>query len=109
MIKITFYTNEGVNIAISDGLKRRGVNVFSARDANNLGLSDDEQLDYAKKNNLVIVTHDVDFLTMATKYKHKGIIYVHQQKYSIGDLIRKLELLYDIIDQKEMENRLEFL
>lgn len=72
MGKIAFYTNESVNVAISEGLKRRGIKIFAARDAGNLGLSDEEQLNYAAKNNFVIVTHDDDFLTMAIKYDHKG-------------------------------------
>ena len=109
MAKIIFYTNESVNVAISEGLKRRGIKILSARDAGNLGLSDEEQLNYAAKNNFVIVTHDDDFLTMAIKYDHKGIVYVHQQKYGVGDLIRKLKLLWDIAEQKDMANHVEFL
>ena len=109
MSKIAFYTNESVNVAISDGLKRRGIKILSARDAGNLGLSDEEQLNYAAKNNFVIVTHDDDFLTMAIKYDHKGIVYVHQQKYSVGDLIRKLKLLWDVAEQVDFRNHVEFL
>ena len=109
MSKIAFYTNESVNVAISEGLKRRGIKIIAARDAGNLGLSDEEQLNYAAKNNFVIVTHDDDFLTMAIKYDHKGIVYVHQQKYGVGDLIRKLKLLWDIAEQKDMANHVEFL
>jgi len=107
--KIAFYTNESVNIAVAEGLKRRGVRVISARDADNLGLSDKEQLEYAAKNNFVIVTHDDDFLTMAIKYDHKGIVYVHQQKYDVGDLIRKLKLLWDVAEQEDFRNHVEFL
>ncbi|HLG30606.1 MAG TPA: DUF5615 family PIN-like protein [Candidatus Brocadiales bacterium] len=109
MAKLTFYTNESVSVAVGEGLKRRGVKVISARDADNLGLSDKEQLDYAIKKNLVIVTHDDDFLSMAMKFEHKGIVYVHQQKYSIGDLIRRLKLLWDIAEQKDIVNHVEFL
>lgn len=109
MDKLTFYLDESVNIAVGEGLKRRGVIVISARDANNLGHSDKEQLDYAARKNFVVVTHDDDFLKMAMKFKHKGIIYVHQQKYNVGDLIRRLKLLWDIAEQKDMLNHVEFL
>jgi predicted nuclease of predicted toxin-antitoxin system len=107
--KIAFYTNESVSVAVAEGLKRRGVRVMSARDADNLGLSDEEQLNYAAKNNFVIVTHDDDFLTMAITYDHKGIVYVHQQKYGVGDLIRKLKLLWDVAEQEDFRNHVEFL
>jgi hypothetical protein len=51
MGKIRIYTNESVSVAIADGLKRRGVDAFSARTASNLGLTDEEQLLYAAKEN----------------------------------------------------------
>jgi len=38
MGKLRIYTNESVDVAIADGLKRRGVDAFSARDAGNLGV-----------------------------------------------------------------------
>jgi predicted nuclease of predicted toxin-antitoxin system len=109
LAKLAFYTDESVNVAVAEGLKRRGVKVISARDADKLGLSDKEQLAYATKKNLVIVTHDDDFLSMAMKFEHKGIVYVHQQKYSVGELIRRLKLLWDIADQRDMANHVEFL
>ena len=34
------YTNESVPVAVAGGLKRHGVEAFTARDAANLGLSD---------------------------------------------------------------------
>jgi len=109
LAKLLFYTNESVNIAVAKGLKRRGVKVTTARDTGNLGLSDEDQLKYARKNGLVIITHDDDFLSLAVDFEHKGIVFVHQQKYSIGDLIRNLKLLWDVVEQKDMKNHVEFL
>jgi len=109
LAKLVFYINESVNIAVAEGLKRRGVKVITARDSGNLGLSDEEQFEYARKENLVIITHDDDFLSLAMDREHKGIVFVHQQKYSIGDLIRKLKLLWDVVEQKDMKNHVEFL
>ncbi len=109
MTKLAFYTDESVNIAVAEGLKRRGIKAISTRDANNRGLSDKEQLVYATNNNLVIVTHDDDFLSKTMELEHKGIVYIHQQKYSVGNLIRMLKLLWDIAERKEMVNHVEFL
>jgi hypothetical protein len=39
MARIRIYTDESVNVAIAEGLKRRGLDVLSARDAGNLGLT----------------------------------------------------------------------
>ena len=109
MAKLVFYTNESVNIAVAEGLKRRGVKVITARDAGNLGLSDEEQLEYARQKGMVIVTHDDDFLTFSAELEHKGIVFLHQQKYSIGDMIRNLKLLWDVVEQKDIKNHVEFL
>ena len=109
MAKLAFYTNESVHIAIAEGLKRREIKALTARDAGNLGLPDKEQLEYAKGEKLVIVTHDDDFLSLATTFEHAGIVYVHKQKYSIGELIRNLKLLWDVLEQKDMKNHVEFL
>ena len=109
MAKIIFYTNESVDVAVADGLKRRGVKVVSARDAGNLGLSDGEQLEYARKNNFVIITHDNDLLLMAVEIKHKGIVYVHQESSIVlGILIRMLRLLWDIAEQKTWQTTWNF-
>jgi predicted nuclease of predicted toxin-antitoxin system len=109
LAKPAFYTNESVHIAVAEGLKRRGLKALTARDTGNLRLSDVEQLEYAKVKKLVIVTHDDDFLFLATTFEHAGIVYVHQQKYSIGELIRNLKLLWDELEQEDMKNHVEFL
>ncbi len=109
MAKLAFYTNKSVHIAVAEGLKRRDIYALTAREAGNLGLSDEEQLEYAKQKGIVIVTHDDDFLSLAETFEHAGIVYIHQQKYSIGELIRNLKLLWDVLEQKDMKNHVEFL
>jgi predicted nuclease of predicted toxin-antitoxin system len=75
MGKISIYTNESVSVAIADGLKRRGVEAFSARDAGNLGLTDEEQLIYAGKEKVSIFTHDTDFCRLRPDgWKREGPI-----------------------------------
>ncbi len=114
MGKIKIYSDEDVDIAIAEGLKRRGVKAWSARDAGNLGLTDEEQLQYAFRNKATIFTYDDDFLIVADDWvrkwrKHAGIIYVQRQKLSVGECIRRIELIVDILDAEEMKNHIEFL
>lgn len=71
--KVRIYSDESVNVAIVEGLKRRGVDAFSARDAGNLGLTDEEQLEFAVKNRAVIFTHDVDFLKTPEEMRNQII------------------------------------
>jgi predicted nuclease of predicted toxin-antitoxin system len=65
MDKIKIYTDESVDVAIAEGLIRRGVEAFSARYSGNLGLVDEEQLSFAKKEKASLFTHDTDFLRIA--------------------------------------------
>ncbi len=108
---IKIYADENVNVAIVEGLKRRGVDAWSAFDKGKLGRSDEEQLRYAFEKRATIFTHDDDFLTMAaeSEIEHFGIIYVHQQHLSIGECIRKLKAIVETLSSEEMHNRILFL
>jgi predicted nuclease of predicted toxin-antitoxin system len=108
------YTNESVPVAIAEGLKRRGVDVVSARDAGNLGLTDEQQLAYAHAQNMVLFTHDDDFLKIAhdlaaAGQQHSGIIYVHPQKLGIGQSIRRLKVIIELLTEDDLLNHIEFL
>ena len=114
MGKIRIYTNESASVAIAEGLKRRGVDAFSSRDAGNLGLKDEEQLIYATKERVTIFTHDTDFLQIAARWMdegriHYGIIYCHQKTYRIGETIRKLRMLTSVLTSEDMVGHIEFL
>ena len=109
--RIKIYADENVNIAIVEGLKRRGIEAWSAIEKGRLGLSDEEQLRYALEEKATIFTHDDDFLSMATEsgIEHFGIIYVHQQNLSVGGCIRRLKAIVETMSPEEMHNRILFL
>jgi len=103
-----------VQTAVAEGLKRRGIDAISARDAGNLGLTDEQQLIYASENELPLFTHDADFLKLAhhwaiTGQNHWGIVYVHPQKLNVGECIRRLKILADLFDADDLRNHIEFL
>jgi predicted nuclease of predicted toxin-antitoxin system len=108
-LPVKIYADESVNVAIVDGLKRRGVDAFSARDIAKLGMTDDEQLDVAAKRGAVIFSHDSDFLKLALNRRHSGIVFVHRQKYSVGECIRKLKFIAETKSAQEMLNQIIFL
>ncbi len=112
--RIKIYTNESVPVAIAEGLKRRGIDARSCRDVGNYGLPDEQQFDYACQNGLVIFTHDDDFLKLNAEYmaqgrEHPGLIYAHQRDYSIGECIRRIKLIVDVLSPEEMRDHIEFL
>jgi len=111
---LRIYANESVPVAVVAGLKRRGIDAFSARDSGNLGLSDEAQLRFAQAQNAVIFSHDDDFLRLAHQWaqhgrSHSGVIYVHQEKLGIGECIRRLEEIALLFEPEDFANHIEFL
>ncbi|HDQ06583.1 MAG TPA: hypothetical protein ENN36_07675 [Candidatus Bathyarchaeota archaeon] len=82
---------------------------FSAKDICKLGLTDEQQIEVATTERAVIFTHDVDFLRMASQREHPCIIYVHQQKLSVGECIKRLKAIAETKSPEEMRNRIIFL
>ncbi len=70
MGEIRIYTDESVDVAIAEGLQRRGVEVISARDCDKLGFADEEQLIFAGEKKATIFTHDTDFLRISAQGKY---------------------------------------
>lgn len=98
-----------MNVSVAEGLKRRGISAFSAKDLGKLGMTDQKQLETAIQNEALIFTHDADFLRIASEEKHLGIIYVHQRKLSVGECVRKLKVIAETIQPQEMRNKIIFL
>ncbi len=114
MSRINIYLDESVDVAIAVGLKRRGVEAFTARDAGELGITDEEQLTFANEIKAAVFTHDSDFLQIAAGWieegkKHHGIIYSHQKRYTIGECIRRLKFLTTVLTMEDMIRHIEFL
>jgi len=103
------YADESVNTAIVEGLRRRGVDAFSAKDIGKLGLTNEQQIKVAAANRAVIFTHDVDFLRMARQKHHLGIIYVHQQKLTVAECIKRLKAIAETKSPAEMRDQIIFL
>jgi len=107
-LRIKIYADESINIAIIQGLKRRGVKAFSAKELGKLGLTDIEQLEIAIQQQAVILTNDADFMRISAHKNHTGIIYVHQDKLTIGECIQKLKIITETRTQEQMKNQIIF-
>ena len=83
--------------------------MLSVPEANMLGASDEEHLTFALKRERVIFTQDDDFLRLAaTDREHAGVVYSSQQ-VSIGDVIRGLMLIYEVLEAEDMRGEVEYL
>ncbi|MEM8640243.1 MAG: DUF5615 family PIN-like protein [Cyanobacteria bacterium P01_G01_bin.54] len=83
--------DENVNPAIAAGLRRAGIDVKTTQDAEYLGVDDRNQLMLARQEIRVIVTHDDDFLILASQgLEHAGIAYCRKGARSLGEIIHIL-------------------
>ena len=107
--KLRFYTDEHVANSVVKGLRLRGIDVLTTKDAGMLGESDEEHIALAKEQRRVVFTQDDDFLRLhAQGCVHSGIVYAHQRT-SLSSVIRGLTLIYHVLDRRDMQNHVEFL
>jgi predicted nuclease of predicted toxin-antitoxin system len=106
---IKYYTDEHVALAVIRGLRRRGIDVVSAIDAAMGGAADLEHVEFACQQERVLFTQDADFLRLhASGLRHTGIVYA-RQGMPIGEMIRGLVLIQQVLDTEDMQDFVEFL
>ena len=106
---VRLYADEQIARAVVRGLRERGVDVLTAAEAGLLGASDEKHLALARNQGRVILTQDDDFLRLhAAGVEHAGIVYAAQGT-RIGDIIRGLMLIHDLLEAEEMVKHVEFL
>lgn len=96
-------------------LRSRGVNVQTADEAGMRYRKDDEHLDYATAQDSVLYSFNVgDFNCLHAEYifqnkPHAGIILAPQQKFSVGEQLRRLLRIINARSAEQMKNTVEFL
>ena len=105
-----FHTDENVADAVAKGLRQRGIDVTTTREAGMKRATDEEQLAYALREVRVIVSHDADMLRLASAgTPHAGLAYCHVGKYRVGQIVMKLLAIAGRLTPEEMYGRVEFL
>ena len=96
-------------------LRARVVDVITALEAGMIERKDEEHLDYATVQGRVLYSFNVgDFNRLHTVYltagkSHAGIVLARQQRYSVGEQMRRLLRLIAARSAEEMRNQVEFL
>lgn len=103
-----------VHAAITDGLRRRAVDVLTAYEDNAAEFNDALLFARANERERVLFSQDDDFLVIADQWLQEGrdfsgLVYAHQLGITIGQAIRDLELIARALEPKDMWNRIEFL
>lgn len=113
---IRLYCDEdSVQHALVAALRKRDVDIQTSLEAGTTGQQDDRQLEYAAAHGRAIYSFNVgDFCRIHSEWladgrSHAGIVLARQQRYSIGEQMRRLLRLLARVSAEEMQNRLEFL
>jgi Domain of unknown function (DUF5615) len=109
-VPIRFHLDEHIPASVAAGLRRRGIEVSTSVESGLLSADDPTQLSFAYSSGRVLVTHDADFLRLhAEGVAHADIAYCEQGGSSIGEILRQLVLIYDLLTPEEMAGKIEFL
>lgn len=110
---IRLYLDEDVHVLVADLLQARGFDVVTARDAEKLQVSDEEQLAYAVSQSRALVTHNrTDFEALVQDYfavgnMHYGVIYAVRR--SPHDIAKRLLAILNQVTAEEMQNQVRYI
>jgi hypothetical protein len=96
-------------------LRARGVDVITALDAGMIERGDEQHLGFAATEERVLYSFNVgDFYHLHTMFlaqgkSHAGIALAQQQRYSVGEQMRRLLRLIAAKSAEDMRNQVEFL
>ncbi len=116
MRQIKIYIDEdAMDSDLVAALRARGVPVITALDAGLVGRSDEEQLASATEQGCVVYTFNVsDFYRLHSQWivagrEHAGMILAPQQRFSVGEQLRRILRIRATATATGMRNRIEFL
>ncbi|MBI5034834.1 MAG: DUF5615 family PIN-like protein [Chloroflexi bacterium] len=106
--RIRFYLDEHIPKAVADGLRHRGILVTRAQEVGLRRASDEQHMEYARRENCVVVTKDSDFLRFHREgLTHSGIVYLDRDA-TIGEIINALELIAETLSSEDMQDHVEY-
>jgi hypothetical protein len=108
------YMDVHVPGSVTEGLRRRGVNVLTSQEDGTRRAADDALLARATELNRLLVTQDEGFLALAAQRqamgrRFTGIAYAPQLRISIGRFVEDLELLALCATADELADRVTHL
>jgi hypothetical protein len=100
--------------AITDQLRRRGIDVLTAIEDGADELPDDELLERVRLLERVLFTQDIRFKAMAQSWQRQskpfaGLIFGHQLGGTIGQYVKDLELIAQASESDEWLNTVQYL
>lgn len=113
-MSVALYMDVHVPRAVTTALRLRSIDVLTAQEDGAAGLDDSRLLDRATQLGRVLVTQDHDLLPEGARRREgridfSGIVYAHQLRITIGQMVGDLELIAKATSQHEWRGRIEYL
>ena len=113
-MSLSLYMDENVPLAITEGLRLRGVDVLTVQEDGLTSFPDPVILDRVIELQRIVFSQDQDFLAEAKRCQAQevdfpGVIYARQLRVSIGDCVRDLEIIAKVGTPKDFANRVQYL
>ena len=115
-MRIRLYLDEDVlDHALIRALRLRDVDLLTTAGAGKERSGDEDQLRYATEQGRVLYTYNQkDFNRISSKFlaegvSHAGIIVGIQNRYSVGEQMRRIVKMIELLTAEEMVNRVEHL
>ena len=115
MPPVRFYIDENLHGPITEGLRRREVDILTVQEDGRTGLApDDLVLDRAGELGRLMVTQDKDFLEIAARrwaqyLSFTGVIYAPKDRSRTVWYIEDLEMIAGAGTFEEYQNRVQYL
>ena len=111
---ISLYMDVHVPQAITDQLRRRGIDVLTAFEDETTELPDHQLLVRVTELNRILFTQDIRFRVLAETWQMEGkefsgLIFGHQLGGTIGQFVKDLELIAKASDADEWRNAVEYI
>ena len=110
-----YFDEDAMHSRLVTALRSRDVTVVTVMDAGLTAVPDEEQLAFATGRGCVLYTFNVsDFYRLHTEWaragrEHAGMILAPQQRFSVGEQLRRIMRLRATTTPVSMRNQVEFL
>jgi uncharacterized protein with PIN domain len=100
---------------LAQELRMRGIDVATALEEGMIEREDRDHLEHASREGRTLYSFNIgDYYQLHTEFlteckDHKGIILAQQQRYSIGEQLRRLLRITAVRSSEDMQNRIGFL
>jgi len=103
-----------VRRAVTAALRLHSIDVLTAQEDGSAELADDALLKRATELGRVLVSQDEDLLREGAKWLRErkdfsGIIYAHQLRITVGQMVEDLELIAGATSRNEWWGKIEYL